>query len=58
MTEPTGDASVDIELPEDTQDLQPEMPKLTWKSVLNVVLGMALAAALIIWGLPWLAKTT
>lgn len=58
MTEPTGEASVDIELAEDTQDLQPEMPKLTWKSVLNVVLGMALAAALIIWGLPWLAKTT
>lgn len=52
MTEP------DMELAQDTIDVQPEMPKFTWKSAANALLGMGLAAALIIWGLPWLAKTT
>lgn len=44
---------------EDTlEDVQPQMPSFTWKSGLNAVLGMALAAAIIIWGLPWIAKTS
>lgn len=52
MTDP------DLELAQDTQDVQPQMPAFTWKSAVNALLGMGLAAALIIWGLPWLAKTT
>lgn len=54
MTEPI----VPEEIADDTQDEQPQPLKLTWKTWLNAAFGIALAAALIIWGLPWLAKTT
>lgn len=42
---------------DDSQDAQPQMPAFTWRTAINVVIGLALAAALIIFGLPFFAKT-
>ncbi|GAB3577873.1 lysylphosphatidylglycerol synthase transmembrane domain-containing protein [Calidifontibacter terrae] len=40
-----------------TQDAQPSMPEFTWRTGLSIVIGLGLAAALIIFGLPFFAKT-
>lgn len=51
MSEPVVDAT-------DTVDEQPQMPAFTWKSAVQALVGIALAAGLIVFGLPWLAGTT